>query len=102
MPWERYRIAGYDALDEWLLADRPSNPVWDAVVEWIGGLADAPWQAPSVPRPDLSEQAFSESRVATVPNAEGTAVWYLASYRRPFVVELVWIGPESAIRPLLS
>jgi hypothetical protein len=79
------------ALEEWGERENPPYLTWRIVSEWITGLAAAPWQAPSVPFPELSDPPRYEVRTAEVPDTDGVEVFY----RRTFtgeVIDLVWIG----------
>jgi hypothetical protein len=84
------------ALDEWGHREDPPYSMWRIVTLWIEGLGSAPWQAPSVPFPELSAPPVYEVRLAEVPGSGGVEVFY----RREFaseVVDLIWVGqlPDS-------
>lgn len=53
--------------------------MWSAVRWWIADLALTPWQAPSVPFPELSNQPEYEVRSAVVPQT-GIEVIYRHHY----------------------
>lgn len=79
------------ALDEWAERENPRYLTWRAVRGWIAGLADAPWQAPSVPFPELSDPPSFEIRIAEVPGTEGVEVFYKHRFDDG-LVDLVWVG----------
>jgi hypothetical protein len=61
------------------------------VSAWIRALDSAPWQAPSVPFPELSDPPRYEVRTAEIPDSGGVEVFY----RREFAgeaIDLIWIG----------
>jgi hypothetical protein len=65
------------AFDEWVERVRPSAELTDRVWEWIRGLDATPWQAPSIPFPELSDQPEYEVRSAEVA---GVDVFYRHEY----------------------
>ena len=65
--------------------------MWSAVRWWIADLALTPWQAPSVPFAELSNQPEYEVRSAVVPGTDIEVI-----YRHHYVtdlVDLIWVGP---------
>ena len=65
------------AFDEWVERANPSKELSEPVWEWIQGLEGTPWQAPSVPFPELSDQPDYEVRSAEVG---GVDVFYRHEY----------------------
>jgi len=57
---------------------------------WIDGLGETPWQAPSIPFPELSDQPHYEVRTAVVPGSGGIEVFYRHDYLRD-LVDLIWV-----------
>ncbi len=47
---------------------------------WVQAAGDAPWLAPSIPFPELSDQPISEMRSVVVPGSDGVEVFYRHSY----------------------
>ena len=75
--------------EEWVQRENPSYVVGRVVNWWIVQAGYAPWLAPSVPWPEMSDAA-SEVRSAVVP---GTNVEVF--YRETFVPE--GVGPVDLI-----
>lgn len=69
----------------------PSYSTWRVVSEWVGGLAGAPWQAPSTPFAELSAQPVYEVRFAEVPGSGGVEVFYRHEYGGD-LIDLIWVG----------
>ena len=65
------------AFDEWVARSHPSLELTDLVRDWVQGLDAAPWQAPSIPFPELSDQPDYEVRSAEVA---GVDVFYRHEY----------------------
>jgi hypothetical protein len=42
------------AFNEWVVQEDPPVSLYAAVKAWIDGLDSAPWQAPSVPIPEMT------------------------------------------------
>jgi len=80
------------ALDEWRRREAPSERIWHVVDAWVQRLADASWQAPSIPLQELSFSPESEVRSATVPDSDGVEVYYRYDFATD-VVDLIWVGP---------
>ena len=78
------------ALHEWRQRDNPPPDVWQAVRDWVGWLGDFPWQAPSVPVPELSKPPEYEVREAVLPEAGDVEVTYRHEYATG-VVDLIWV-----------
>ena len=79
------------ALHEWGRREDPAYSTWQVVNLWVERLASSPWQAPSVPFPELCDPPNYEVRVAEVPDSGGVDVFY----RREFAdetVDLIWVG----------
>lgn len=65
--------------------------MWSAVRWWIADLALTPWQAPSVPFPELSNQPEYEVRRAVVPQ---TGIEVInRHYYATDLIDLIWVGP---------
>lgn len=67
---------------EWLERETPSAAAWSIARSFIAELGDAPWRAPSVHLPDLSEQPAFEVRAAslTVPEEADVRILYRHTY----------------------
>lgn len=76
---------------DWVANASPPLPVWRAVRYWIAGLASMPWQAPSVPFPELSAQPRHEVRSAVVPESGGVEVVYVYWYEPVDKIDLVFV-----------
>jgi hypothetical protein len=70
----------------------PAQDVADSVRSWVQALAYAPWQAPSVPVPELSRQPFYETREALLPF--GVYVVYQQDYQTG-TIDLVMVLPAE-------
>ena len=80
-----------DALEEWAQRENPPYMTWRIVSAWVSSLESTPWQAPSVPFPELSDLPNFEVRIAQIPGTDGIEVFY----RRTFsgeVIDLIWVG----------
>ncbi len=87
------------ALEAWARLDDPGYSIWRTVSEWVGGLAVAPWQAPSIPFPELSDLPRYEIRSAEVPESGGVEVFCRHEYDGE-AVDLIWVGsPEWVTGP---
>jgi hypothetical protein len=64
--------------------------VREVVRSWINNLGTAPWQAPSIPFPELSDQPHYEVRSAAVPDSGGIEVFYRHDYIRDLVAP-IWV-----------
>lgn len=80
-----------DALDEWARRENPPYATWRNVNEWVQSLADAPWRAPSVPFPELSDPPIYEYRTAVVPGTDGVEIIF-QRYFDGEIVDLIWVG----------
>jgi hypothetical protein len=66
------------ALSVWGFYGNPRPEAWKSTCWWVAGLCEAPWQAPSVPIPELSSQPNYEVREANLDC--GVWVLYQHSY----------------------
>lgn len=73
-----------EALEDWVRREQPAAWVEADVRRWVAGLAEAPWQAPSIPDDRLSDYPVTEYRWAALRGC-GVAVFY----RRTFADEVV-------------
>jgi len=60
------------ALEEWGRRDNPPYSTWQLVSLWVDGLSSAPWQAPSMPFPELSNLPDYEVRISEVPDSRSS------------------------------
>jgi hypothetical protein len=67
------------AFHEWVKSG-PGLEVWSAMRTWIAEIGDAPFSAPSVPVPEMSDQPVYEVRYAEPPDAQGVGVLYRQTY----------------------
>ena len=81
-----------DAWFDWINSYDPPPDVRHRVGSWINEMIDAPWLAPSIPLPDISNQPVYEVRQAVVPDSQETQVYYLHVYADDGV-SLLWVGP---------
>ena len=58
------------AFAEWAHREDPSYRLAMAIRGWIEGLARSPWQAPSLPIPEMSLAGEYQTRIATVLGIE--------------------------------
>ena len=58
----------------------PSPERWQRVREWVEEAGDAPWIAPSIPFPELSDYPHDEVRSAVIPRTDGVEVFYRHTY----------------------
>ena len=79
------------ALEAWARREDPPYSTWRLVSEWIAALDSAPWQAPSVPFPELSDPPDYEVRTAEIPDSGGVEVFYRREFERD-TVDLIWVG----------
>lgn len=86
------------ALEEWAERADPPISVWRIVNDWVDGLGSSPWQAPSVPFPELSDQPRYELRTAEILGTDGVEVVYRREYDGE-MVDLVWVGRLGENRP---
>jgi hypothetical protein len=85
------------ALDEWAERENPSYSTWKSVGQWVQSLIATPWQAPSVPFPELSDPPNFEVRDAELHSDDQVAVFYRRQFKDE-IVDLIWVGriPQSS------
>lgn len=66
----------------WIERESPSVAARSVARTFVAGLGDRPWQAPSVPIADLSNQPEYEIRTASLPvdGERDVQVWWLHAY----------------------
>ncbi len=66
----------------WVERESPSAAAIKVASEFVGGIGDRPWLAPSTPIPELSDQPHYELRSAHLKVADGTTVrvWFRHTY----------------------
>lgn len=69
----------------------PRVSVLRAVGEWVAGLGGRPWQAPSVPWPEMSDQPHSDIRTAEIPGTDGVEIFYRHDFGTD-IVDVIWVG----------
>ncbi len=74
-----HEIGEYQA---WLERESPSIPAQRVARAFMAEIGDVPWEAPSVPIAELSNQPVYEVRTAAlkVPGEHVAEVWYLHDY----------------------
>lgn len=69
--------------------------MWRPVRDWVGRLGDAPWQAPSVPFPEVSDQPNYEIRMALLSDLDGVeGQWVEVFYKQIYegqIVDLIFV-----------
>ena len=58
------------AFADWVERAHPSEELSDLVWEWIQGLEGTPWQGPSIPFLELSDQPDYEVRSAEIARVD--------------------------------
>jgi hypothetical protein len=81
------------AFESWIADSDPHPAVVNVVGRWIARLGAAPWQAPSIPLNELSEQPIDEVRQAVVPDSGGVLVIYRQTYADG-AVDLLYVGAD--------
>jgi len=89
----RAALGDLTAFESWVGEHDPHPAVVNVVGRWIAGLGVAPWQAPSIPFNELSEQPLDEVRQAVVPDSGGVLVVYRQMYAED-LVDLIYVGPD--------
>jgi hypothetical protein len=84
------------ALHEWGNRENPPYLTWQIVDLWNHELDSTPWQAPSIPFPEMSDLPNYEIRTAEVPGTEGVEVIYRQEYAGEFI-DLIWVGKTLAL-----
>ena len=74
----------------WIEREEPTTKAWSLVRTFIAEIGDEPWRAPSMPRPDLSDQPIFEVRSASlaIPGERVVFVLYRHDYESG-VVDLI-------------
>jgi hypothetical protein len=73
------------ALEEWAEREKPPYSTWQRITAWVSELDTAPWRAPSVPFPELSDLPHYEVRYAEIPATDGVTVFYRRVFDGEFV-----------------
>jgi hypothetical protein len=76
---------------EWIKRDNPPYVEARLVENWIIEASEAPWSAPSVPIPEMSDQPRYEVRAAVIPGTDHVEVIYRQTYATR-VIDLIWVG----------
>lgn len=84
-------LGDISAFGRWVEIANPTLPVWRHARWWVADLAVKPWQAPSRPVPEQSDQPIYEVRTAEIPRTGGIEIVYRYWYDTE-VVDLIWIG----------
>jgi hypothetical protein len=86
-------VGDITALEAWIAASDPHPAVVNVVGRWIARLGAEPWQAPSIPLNELSDQPVDEVRQAVVPDSGGVLVVYRQTYADG-LVDLIYVGDD--------
>lgn len=85
-------------MDDWARREDPPYSVWQKVSGWVARVASAPWQYPSQPIPELSDQPLYELRTAELADTGGVEVFYRREYDGK-IVDLIWVGRPTDAGP---
>ncbi len=76
------------AFTEWAHRENPPYLLAMAIRGWIERLGDSPWQAPSVPIPEMSVEGEYQIRTAVL---QGIEIFYQETFSDG-VVDLIHVG----------
>jgi len=79
------------ALREWGQRENPPYVTWQIVDLWINKLNSAPWQAPTIPFPEMSDLPHYEIRAAEIPGTDGVEIVYRPEFEGE-LIDLIWVG----------
>jgi hypothetical protein len=77
-----------EAFRDWVARDAPPYTIGRPVEDWIAGLNEKSWQAPSVP----ADHDNSMRTARLTPSQADVVVVYSVEVGDPDVVDLVWVG----------